>query len=203
MYKKEQENLSRRDFMKVSSRFGMTSTLMAMGALGTTATMSQVASAAEETQKKRYAMEPKFTLKFGAAGFNETNLDIQKSGQLFFARDLEERTNGAIRVEFIGSNQICGQTDCVKKTQQGIVDIYSASTQNSAGGAPYLKALSGPLPNYKFCPTGGVSLANASEYLALQNVLCVGGSWVAPKNLVEVGDWDAITKLASDAAALK
>jgi TRAP-type C4-dicarboxylate transport system substrate-binding protein len=141
MYKKEQENLSRRDFMKVSSRFGMTSTLMAMGALGTTATMSQVASAAEETQKKRYAMEPKFTLKFGAAGFNETNLDIQKSGQLFFARDLEERTNGAIRVEFIGSNQICGQTDCVKKTQQGIVDIYSASTQNSAGGAPYLNVL--------------------------------------------------------------
>ncbi|PCI03941.1 MAG: keto-deoxy-phosphogluconate aldolase [Hyphomicrobiales bacterium] len=72
-----------------------------------------------------------------------------------------------------------------------------------AGGAPYLKALSGPLPQYSFCPTGGVSLANASEYLALQNVLCVGGSWVAPKNLVEAGDWDAITKLASDAAALK
>lgn len=72
-----------------------------------------------------------------------------------------------------------------------------------AGGAPYLKALSGPLPQYSFCPTGGVSLANASEYLALQNVLCVGGSWVAPKNLVEAGDWDAITKLASDAASLK
>ncbi|MFK5977981.1 MAG: bifunctional 4-hydroxy-2-oxoglutarate aldolase/2-dehydro-3-deoxy-phosphogluconate aldolase [Rhizobiaceae bacterium] len=72
-----------------------------------------------------------------------------------------------------------------------------------AGGAPYLKALSGPLPQYNFCPTGGVSLANASEYLALKNVLCVGGSWVAPKNLVEAGDWDAITKLASDATALK
>ncbi|MBL4726999.1 MAG: bifunctional 4-hydroxy-2-oxoglutarate aldolase/2-dehydro-3-deoxy-phosphogluconate aldolase [Rhizobiaceae bacterium] len=72
-----------------------------------------------------------------------------------------------------------------------------------AGGAPYLKALSGPLPQYSFCPTGGVSLANASEYLALQNVLCVGGSWVAPKNLVEAGDWDAITKLASDAVKLK
>ena len=72
-----------------------------------------------------------------------------------------------------------------------------------AGGAPYLKALSGPLPQYSFCPTGGVSLANANEYLALKNVLCVGGSWVAPKNLVEAGDWDAITKLASNAAALK
>lgn len=95
----------------------------------------------EETDKQRYAVEPKFKLKFGASGFNESNLDIQKSGQLFFARDIEERTNGAIRVEFIGSNQICGQVDCVKKTQQGIVDMYSASTQNSAGGAPYLNVL--------------------------------------------------------------
>lgn len=72
-----------------------------------------------------------------------------------------------------------------------------------AGGAPYLKALSGPLPDYRFCPTGGVSLANAGEYLGLQNVLCVGGSWVAPKNLVEAGDWDGITKIAREAAGLK
>lgn len=72
-----------------------------------------------------------------------------------------------------------------------------------AGGAPYLKALSGPLPQFSFCPTGGVSLANAGEYLALANVLCVGGSWVAPNNLVEDGDWDAITKLASDASKLR
>ncbi|MBL4600995.1 MAG: bifunctional 4-hydroxy-2-oxoglutarate aldolase/2-dehydro-3-deoxy-phosphogluconate aldolase [Rhizobiaceae bacterium] len=72
-----------------------------------------------------------------------------------------------------------------------------------AGGAPYLKALSGPLPDYRFCPTGGVSLANAGEYLGLQNVLCVGGSWVAPKNLVEARDWDGITKIAREAAGLK
>ncbi len=135
------ERLTRRGFMKVSARYGVTSTLIAAGTLGAGATLSQLAQAAEQTSKKRYAVKPKFQLKFGASGFNEKNLDIQKSGQLFFAKDLEERTNGAIRVEFIGSNQICGQTNCVKKTQQGIVDIYSASTQNSAGGAPYLNVL--------------------------------------------------------------
>ncbi|AJY44712.1 2-dehydro-3-deoxy-phosphogluconate aldolase [Martelella endophytica] len=68
-----------------------------------------------------------------------------------------------------------------------------------AGGAPYLKALSSPLADIKFCPTGGVSLQNAPDYLKLPNVLCVGGSWVAPKDMVVGGDWAGITKLAKDA----
>ncbi|MGU3577141.1 2-dehydro-3-deoxy-phosphogluconate aldolase [Brucellaceae bacterium C25G] len=72
-----------------------------------------------------------------------------------------------------------------------------------AGGAPFLKALSSPLADLSFCPTGGISLANAAQYLNLPNVVCVGGSWVAPQNLVEAGDWDAITKLASDACKLR
>lgn len=72
-----------------------------------------------------------------------------------------------------------------------------------AGGAPFLKALSSPLSGTVFCPTGGISLANAKSYLSLPNVICVGGSWVAPKELVETGDWDSITKLASEAANLK
>ncbi|MBU2993644.1 bifunctional 4-hydroxy-2-oxoglutarate aldolase/2-dehydro-3-deoxy-phosphogluconate aldolase [Octadecabacter sp. 1_MG-2023] len=72
----------------------------------------------------------------------------------------------------------------------------------AAGGAPLLKGLSSPLPQIKFCPTGGVSLSNAPTYLALPNTVCVGGSWVAPSDLVEAGDWDAIEKLAREAAAL-
>ena len=72
-----------------------------------------------------------------------------------------------------------------------------------AGGVPYLKALSGPLPHIKFCPTGGVTLKNASDYLALSNVVCVGGSWVAPSELVEAGEWDKISELARQAASLK
>jgi 2-dehydro-3-deoxyphosphogluconate aldolase/(4S)-4-hydroxy-2-oxoglutarate aldolase len=72
-----------------------------------------------------------------------------------------------------------------------------------AGGAAYLKALSSPLAGTLFCPTGGISLKNAMDYLSLPNVVCVGGSWVAPKELVNAGDWAGITKLASEAAALK
>lgn len=71
------------------------------------------------------------------------------------------------------------------------------------GGVPALKAIGAPLPQISFCPTGGVSLANAPAYLGLSNTVCVGGSWVAPKDLVAAGDWDAITKLAREAAALK
>lgn len=72
-----------------------------------------------------------------------------------------------------------------------------------AGGAAYLKALSSPLAGTLFCPTGGISLKNAMDYLSLPNVVCVGGSWVAPKELVSGGDWAGITKLASEASALK
>lgn len=70
------------------------------------------------------------------------------------------------------------------------------------GGAAALKAIGAPIPQVKFCPTGGVSLKNANDYLSLSNTLCVGGSWVAPKDLVAAGDWDGITALAREAAAL-
>ena len=70
------------------------------------------------------------------------------------------------------------------------------------GGVPALRAIGAPIPQVRFCPTGGVNLKNAAEYLGLANVLCVGGSWVAPAGLVATGDWDAITRLAAEAAAL-
>ncbi|WP_150522937.1 TRAP transporter substrate-binding protein [Roseibium sediminis] len=133
--------ISRRDLFKVAGQYGLSSTLLAAGALGGSVTLSSLAKAAESSYQKRYAKEAKHTLKFGAAGFNARNLLIERAGCLEFARDLEERTDGEIRVEFIGDNQICGQLSCVEKTQNGIVDIYAASTQNSAGGAPYLNVL--------------------------------------------------------------
>lgn len=70
------------------------------------------------------------------------------------------------------------------------------------GGAPALKAIGAPIPQVSFCPTGGVSLKNARDYLGLSNTLCVGGSWVAPKDLVLAKDWAGITALAAEAAAL-
>jgi len=72
----------------------------------------------------------------------------------------------------------------------------------AAGGPAMLKAMGAPLARARFCPTGGVSLKNAHEYLSLPNVLCVGGSWVAPGAEMARGNWDAITALARDAAAL-
>jgi TRAP-type C4-dicarboxylate transport system substrate-binding protein len=135
------KHLSRRDLLRLTRQYGITSTLLAAGSMTGLVSMARLAEAANSTYDKRFKSEPKVTLKFGAAGFNERNLLIERAGCLQFAADLEERTDGAIRVEFIGSNQICGQLDCVKKTQQGIVDIFAASTQNSAGGAPYLNVL--------------------------------------------------------------
>ncbi|MGF1629012.1 MAG: TRAP transporter substrate-binding protein [Kiloniellaceae bacterium] len=134
-------HISRRDLLRLTRQYGITSTLLAAGSMTGLLTATRLAEAANSTYEKRFKSEPKVTLKFGAAGFNERNLLIERAGCLQFAADLEERTDGAIRVEFIGSNQICGQLDCVKKTQQGIVDIFAASTQNSAGGAPYLNVL--------------------------------------------------------------
>lgn len=72
-----------------------------------------------------------------------------------------------------------------------------------AGGIEMLKALAGPFPDVVFCPTGGVSRQNAGQFLALPNVLCVGGSWLAPRELLEAQDWAAIEKLARDAAGLR
>ncbi|GGX54347.1 hypothetical protein GCM10007385_23210 [Tateyamaria omphalii] len=133
--------ISRRDLFRVAGRYGLSSTLLAAGSFGGAMSLANLAAAAESTYDKRFSKEPKHTLKFGAAGFNQQNLLIERAGCLEFARDLEERTDGEIRIEFIGNNQICGQLSCVEKAQQGIVDIYAASTQNSAGGAPYLNVL--------------------------------------------------------------
>ena len=72
----------------------------------------------------------------------------------------------------------------------------------ASGGAAFLKSLSGPLPQVRFCPTGGITVGSAPDYLALPNVGCVGGSWLTPAGLVSAGDWDGVTALAKEAAAL-
>ena len=71
-----------------------------------------------------------------------------------------------------------------------------------AGGAAYLKSIGSPIPQVSFCPTGGISLKLAPDYLSLKNILCVGGSWVAPKDAMARGDWAEITRLAREASAL-
>ncbi|ACY97318.1 MULTISPECIES: bifunctional 4-hydroxy-2-oxoglutarate aldolase/2-dehydro-3-deoxy-phosphogluconate aldolase [Thermomonospora] len=73
----------------------------------------------------------------------------------------------------------------------------------AAGGPAYLKALAGPLPQVRFCPTGGITPQTAPDYLALPNVGCVGGSWLAPEEAMRAGAWDRIRQLARQAAALR
>ncbi|MCZ6831708.1 MAG: bifunctional 4-hydroxy-2-oxoglutarate aldolase/2-dehydro-3-deoxy-phosphogluconate aldolase [Gammaproteobacteria bacterium] len=72
----------------------------------------------------------------------------------------------------------------------------------AAGGIPMLKSIAGPLPQVKFCPTGGISEATAPDYLALDNVLCIGGTWMLDKALIDAKDWSAIELKARAAAQL-
>ena len=81
-------------------------------------------------------------------------------------------------------------------------DMLKFFPAEASGGAPALKAIGAPLPQITFCPTGGVTPDNATSYLSLPNVICAGGSWVAPKDMVERGDWAGIETLAREAAAL-
>lgn len=135
------QNVSRRDLFRLAGRFGWSSTLLAMGGLTGTVTLARLAEAANSTYNKRFNTPAKVNLKYGATGLDARRLLIMRAGFLDFVNDIEERTDGAIRIEFIGSNQICGDLNCVRKAQQGIVDIYSSSTQNAAGAAPYFNVL--------------------------------------------------------------
>ncbi|WP_170449240.1 bifunctional 4-hydroxy-2-oxoglutarate aldolase/2-dehydro-3-deoxy-phosphogluconate aldolase [Ruegeria arenilitoris] len=92
-------------------------------------------------------------------------------------------------------------TEAMRLLEQGY-DMLKFFPAEASGGAPALKAIGAPLPQITFCPTGGVSPANARDYLSLPNVICAGGSWVAPKQMVAQGDWAGIEALARQAAAL-
>ncbi len=93
-------------------------------------------------------------------------------------------------------------TELIAARAQGF-SVLKLFPAHQAGGIPMLQALGAPFPDVQFCPTGGITRSTAPDYLALSNVVCVGGSWVAPRQLVERGDWAAIEELARDAAALR
>ncbi|QUD88754.1 bifunctional 4-hydroxy-2-oxoglutarate aldolase/2-dehydro-3-deoxy-phosphogluconate aldolase [Phenylobacterium montanum] len=93
-------------------------------------------------------------------------------------------------------------SDIMRGLEAGLTHFKFFPAETS-GGAAAIKALGGPFGDVRFCPTGGISLKTAPDYLALPNVLCVGGGWVAPAAAVEARDWGRITELAREAAALK
>lgn len=82
-------------------------------------------------------------------------------------------------------------------------DFLKFFPAQQAGGMPMLKALAGPFPDVAFCPTGGITLDTAPQFLALPNVKVCGGSWLTPADAVEQGDWARITRLAREASALR
>ncbi|HPQ97030.1 MAG: bifunctional 4-hydroxy-2-oxoglutarate aldolase/2-dehydro-3-deoxy-phosphogluconate aldolase [Thiothrix sp.] len=86
--------------------------------------------------------------------------------------------------------------------EQGL-DVLKLFPAEAVGGMALLRSLHGPLPQVSFCPTGGIGAGNAAAYLALPNVVCVGGSWVAPRAMLEAGDWAGIEQLAHDCQQLR
>ncbi|MFF4309927.1 bifunctional 4-hydroxy-2-oxoglutarate aldolase/2-dehydro-3-deoxy-phosphogluconate aldolase [Streptomyces sp. NPDC001507] len=93
-------------------------------------------------------------------------------------------------------------TEVVALLERGVQEMKFFPAQ-AAGGTAYLRSLAGPLPQARFCPTGGIGPANAPEYLALPNVGCVGGTWMVPADAVATGDWDRVRELARTAAGLR
>lgn len=122
-----------------------------------------------------FAVSPGFTAELGAAA-NAINMPLLP-GIMTPADIMRARDGGFTELKFFPASQ--------------------------AGGPQLLKAFSGPFVDTVFCPTGGISATTATDYLSLPNVLCVGGSWVAPAKLVESGDWEAITALSSECQSLR
>ncbi|ROS42996.1 bifunctional 4-hydroxy-2-oxoglutarate aldolase/2-dehydro-3-deoxy-phosphogluconate aldolase [Amycolatopsis thermoflava] len=93
-------------------------------------------------------------------------------------------------------------SEAMRVAEHGITALKFFPAEAS-GGVAYLKALGGPLPQLRFCPTGGVTVQNAPSYFALSTVGCVGGTWLTPKDAVATGDFGRIEELAREAAALR
>ncbi|WP_367130889.1 bifunctional 4-hydroxy-2-oxoglutarate aldolase/2-dehydro-3-deoxy-phosphogluconate aldolase [Saccharothrix sp. HUAS TT1] len=92
-------------------------------------------------------------------------------------------------------------SEAMRLAERGLTSLKFFPAE-AAGGVDYLKSIGGPLPGLRFCPTGGITPATAPNYLALANVGCVGGSWLAPKDALVSGDWARIEELARAASAL-
>lgn len=133
--------VSRRDFMKISAEFGVTSTVLAAAAMTGVITAPSLARAANSVHEKRFSQKAKYNLKFGGADKDARGLLMNRIGFLDFCRDIEERTDGAMRIEYIGANQISTEANGISKCQQGIIDIFGCSTQNASASAPYYNVL--------------------------------------------------------------
>ncbi len=136
---------------------------------------------------------------------NPTHLDqIQRAGARFAVspgctRELAAaaRSSG---LPFLPGVQTVSEAMTLAEQGFGLLKFFPA---DAAGGLIWLKAVGAPLADLRFCPTGGITEETAPDYLALANVACVGGSWVAPRVAVATGDWQSVEQLAAMASTLK
>lgn len=135
--------VSRRDLMRIVSSVGITSTLAAAATMGGVFSSEALAQTANSVYNRRYATQPKHVLTLGTI-FTPEQHNVQRAGVWDFVRDLEDRTDGAIRVEMLTGGGVCAEPVCVQKSMGGVLDIASSSTQNASGVAPWLNALDFP-----------------------------------------------------------
>jgi 2-dehydro-3-deoxyphosphogluconate aldolase/(4S)-4-hydroxy-2-oxoglutarate aldolase len=111
-------------------------------------------------------------------------------------------TDAALKAEVPFLPGVASASEAMVLAEQGLTHMKFFPAE-ALGGTKHLASLASPLPHLRFCPTGGITQENAPQWLALPNVVCVGGSWVAPADAVRVGDRKRIVALAQAAAALK
>ena len=144
--------VSRRDFMRISSQYGLTATYAAAATMGGLFSAEALAQTVNTTYEKKFAGKAKHVLKQGSV-FRWEHTKIQRVGIWEFCQDLEERTDGEIRVEILPGNSVCAEPVCIQKSMQGVLDIGTASTQNASGIVPWLNALDFP---YMFQSAGQI-----------------------------------------------
>jgi 2-dehydro-3-deoxyphosphogluconate aldolase/(4S)-4-hydroxy-2-oxoglutarate aldolase len=115
------------------------------------------------------------------------------------AREVPEAVAGAGTIRTAAD----AQASALAGAKFGVSPGYTRSVGKACRGLAMLKAWQGPFGDVTFCPTGGIHLGNAAEFLALSNVACVGGSWIVPTDAIQAGDWGRIEQLARDASRLQ
>ena len=135
--------VSRRDFIRISKRYGVTATYMAAAGMGGVFSAEALAGSAGSVYDKRFKKKAKYKLRYGSVA-SQKHMKIIRLGAYDFAQDLEARTDGEIQVEMLMGNSVCAEQVCIQKTMQGVLDMGTSSTQNASSVAPWLNALDFP-----------------------------------------------------------
>jgi TRAP-type C4-dicarboxylate transport system substrate-binding protein len=145
-------SVSRRDFMRISKQFGLTATYAAVAGMGGVFSADALAQTVNTKYQKKFGKKAKHVLRQGSV-FRWEHTKVQRVGIWEFCADIEERSDGEIRIEILPGNSICAEPVCIQKTLQGVLDIGTASTQNASGIVPWLNVLDYP---YMFQSAGQI-----------------------------------------------